>query len=124
MQRPPLGLTIRCELIEVLDGRTVRVRVDLPLTDPEFEIRILGVNTPNVRGDEMALGLASAQALQNLIQRGELTLHMPLGQFFDPQDTPVDCNLFIGEKDVAQELSSLGYGTLVGRTARELGLEE
>lgn len=122
MEKPPLGLTVRCELVDVLDGRTVRVRALLGPGE-ELDVQILGLSVPECRGDEMALGLASAQALQSLIGKSDcLTVHLPHDQI-DATEEPIDGNLFVGEKDVAQELSSLGYGTLVARTARELGLE-
>ena len=56
----------RCELVRVIDGDTVVLDIDLGLHiwQRGVKIRLAGINAPEVRGDERAFGLASAEALK------------------------------------------------------------
>lgn len=71
----------RAEVVSVYDGDTIRVNVDLGLgvTNKGNDgkgviIRLFGINTPEIRGDEREDGLVSRDYLRGLILGKRITL--------------------------------------------------
>jgi len=57
--------TYRCELLRVVDGDTLQLRVDLGLRcERTLYIRIADINAPEKRGEERELGKAAAAHAQ------------------------------------------------------------
>ena len=58
----------RAKVIDVYDGDTITVELDLGFKiKKEEKIRLAGINTPEVRGEERELGLTSRDRLRELI---------------------------------------------------------
>jgi micrococcal nuclease len=58
----------RAKVIEVYDGDTITVELDLGFKiKKEEKIRLAGINTPEVKGEERELGLISRDRLRELI---------------------------------------------------------
>lgn len=56
------------ELVKVLDGDTIRTRLQLGLTVAvTVDLRLLGINAPEVVGEQRAAGLAAAHWLTDLL---------------------------------------------------------
>ena len=63
------------KLLRVVDGDTVELDVDLGFTvHVTVMFRLLGINAPEVKGASKEFGLASKQALIDLLQEGSLTV--------------------------------------------------
>jgi len=58
----------RAKVIKVYDGDTITVELDLGFKiKKEEKIRLIGINTPEVRGEEREQGLISRDRLRELI---------------------------------------------------------
>lgn len=71
----------KAEVVSVYDGDTIRVKIDLGFgfinngnSGKGVSIRLYGLNTPEVRGEERTEGLKSKEALENLILNKTITL--------------------------------------------------
>ena len=61
----------RAETLSVVDGDTVRLRLDLgDSTYRKRSVRLLGVNAPEVVGETRAAGLAAKEYLEGLLPAG------------------------------------------------------
>lgn len=79
MNKPPLGITARCSVVNVVDGDTLDIELRVPM-----RIRLLDCWAPESRTTdpvEKAKGLAAKKALV------ELTEHRVHGQVFIPTGT-------------------------------------
>ena len=69
----------RADLVRVIDGDTLRVRVDLGWSTHRIEdVRLAGINTPEVRGPEKAAGKWVAEQVGSWLGEGglpDLILH-------------------------------------------------
>jgi micrococcal nuclease len=67
--------TYKARIIDVYDGDTVTAIVDLGFRISfEIKIRLKGINTPEVRGEERNAGLLSKQRVEELILNKEVIL--------------------------------------------------
>jgi endonuclease YncB( thermonuclease family) len=76
MTKPPLGITARCKVLQVVDGDTLDIELRLPM-----RIRLLDCWCPESRTtdlEEKAKGLAAKKAMV------ELTVNRLYGQVFVP----------------------------------------
>lgn len=63
------------KLVRVVDGDTVELDVDLGFTvRVTVMFRLFGINAPEVKGTSKEFGLASKQALINILNEGSLTV--------------------------------------------------
>lgn len=76
LPRPALGYHLGgydCTLVRVVDGDTLWVRVDLGLrVEVGVELRLIGIDTPELVGETRAAGLAAKEALEGLLYGREL----------------------------------------------------
>lgn len=73
--------TYDVEVVSVYDGDTIRVNIDLGFgmkwcgdNGKGVKIRLYGINTPELRGEERELGLKSKQALIDLLEGKRVVL--------------------------------------------------
>lgn len=67
--------TYKARIIDVYDGDTVTAIVDLGLfISTEIKVRLKGINTPEIRGEERNAGLLSKKRLEELILNKEVML--------------------------------------------------
>ena len=68
--------TYRAKCTSVYDGDSITLDIDLGFGHwmVNQKIRLFGINTPEVRGDERAAGLVSAERLRGLIEGKEVTI--------------------------------------------------
>lgn len=67
--------TYKARIIDVYDGDTVTAIVDLGLfISTEIKVRLKGINTPEIRGEERNAGLISKKRLEELILNKEVML--------------------------------------------------
>jgi len=68
--------TYNARCTSVYDGDSVTLDIDLGFNMwmRNQKIRLIGINTPEIRGDERAAGLVAAARLRNLISDREVTL--------------------------------------------------
>lgn len=67
--------TYRARIIDVYDGDTVTASVDLGFhISIQIKIRLKGINTPEIRGEERNVGLLSKVRLEELILNKEVTV--------------------------------------------------
>ena len=65
----------KCEIARVIDGDTVDVNIDLGFGIHTFKrIRIEGIDTPEVRGEERKAGLAVKELVEALLPVGSKTV--------------------------------------------------
>lgn len=66
----------KANVVEVYDGDTIRVDIDLGfgVWKHNEPIRLLGLDAPEVRGDEREQGLVVRDALRELIGAGEVII--------------------------------------------------
>ena len=64
--------TYKAVVAKIVDGDTVDLDIDLGLNmwSKSTRIRLLNINTPEVRGKEREAGLAAKRFLENVIPRG------------------------------------------------------
>jgi micrococcal nuclease len=68
--------TYKAKIISVYDGDTVTAIVDLGFKISfKIKIRLAGIDTPEIRGEERPQGLISKQRLEELILNKEVILH-------------------------------------------------
>lgn len=103
--------TYKAKITEVYDGDTVTALVDLGFRISfEIKIRLLGIDTPELRGDERPQGLAARDRLRELVLGKEVILKTErdrqekfgrwLGELFFPDD----------DQSVNQKLLQEGFG--------------
>lgn len=65
----------RAKILDVYDGDTFTVQIDLGLDVYTIQkIRLYGINTPEVRGDEKVFGKEVRDYVKNLIEGKEVTM--------------------------------------------------
>ena len=66
----------RAKVIKVYDGDTITVNIDLgfKVQVQSEKIRLMGINTPEVRGEERPLGLISRDRLRDLIMDKDIII--------------------------------------------------
>lgn len=63
----------RAELVRIVDGDTVELRIDVGFHFWfRYNVRLMGIDTPEVRGETKAAGLAASAALREKIEGKEL----------------------------------------------------
>lgn len=76
MNQPPLGYTTNVELIEVIDGDTIKVKIEKELT-----VRLKDFNAPEIRKpaskEEIAKGIEYKEFLINLLKNKNIVLFVP-----------------------------------------------
>ena len=66
----------RCELIRCIDGDTVECWVDFGFNHRwKMQVRLFGINAPEVVGAQKTAGLAAKAHLEQLLSGPNLTLH-------------------------------------------------
>lgn len=72
---PAVNWTFRAELVRVIDGDTLEIRIDTGFGDTHRErIRLLGVDAPEVVGATRAAGLETARRLAEFLRGRELVV--------------------------------------------------
>ena len=68
--------TYNAEVIKVYDGDTITVNIDLGfgIIKSQTKIRLLGIDTPELRGEEREAGLEAKKALMDLIMGKTVTI--------------------------------------------------
>lgn len=103
--------TYKAKITEVYDGDTVTALVDLGFRISfEIKIRLLGIDTPELRGEERPQGLAARDRLRELVLGKEIILKTEkdkqekfgrwLGELFFPDD----------DQSVNQRMLQEGFG--------------
>ncbi len=113
----------RATLHRVVDGDTVELDVDLGFSVHRIEtdLRILGLDTPELRGEEKEAGLRSKAALEALLAEGSLVVQTrkapPSADSFGRYLAQIWVHRPDGTSfDVAEAMISGGYGVpYVGR---------
>ena len=105
MLRPPDGWTVPCEVVRVIDGDTVRVRVT-----KEINVRLLECYAPELRQPG---GVQSREYLREMLDGREVTLHIPGDESVAHLFTfsRVLGRLFAGDHDVSEGLVAAGCAT-------------
>ena len=68
--------TYKARCTDVYDGDSITLDIDLGFGHWMIgqKIRLLGINTPEIRGDERAAGLVSAERLRGLIEGEDIIM--------------------------------------------------
>jgi micrococcal nuclease len=90
--------TYNASLIEVVDGDTVKLDIDLGFTvHVKVKVRLRGINAPEKRGETKAAGLEAKEALKTLLENKpiRLTSHKApvtesFGRWLGTLSVPVD----------------------------------
>jgi micrococcal nuclease len=63
----------KATVVKVIDGDTVKLNIDLGfhLTRNEQNFRLIGIDAPEIRGDERQKGLICKEFVESLISEGE-----------------------------------------------------
>ena len=111
MEQPPLGLTKPIKIYEVIDGDTVKGKIEIDVT-----IRLDGYDAPEIRQpktpEEKQRGVAAKQFLKSIIS-GDAVLHVP----FTEQQRFVDITtlgrvigrVFVDGKDISELMVKEGH---------------
>ena len=78
----------RAKALRVIDGDTVHIEVDLGLrVKRELDIRLIGINAPEIRGETVEAGKAASEHLHSLLfldgQARTLVVAFAKGKSFD-----------------------------------------
>jgi endonuclease YncB( thermonuclease family) len=76
MNQPPIGYTTEVELVKVIDGDTLRVKIE-----KEFVVRLQDFNAPETRKpaqeEEIKEGFKYKKCLQDIVENKKLVLFVP-----------------------------------------------
>ena len=90
------------EVLRVIDGDTFNIRVDVGFHTFRLEnIRLMGVNTPEIRGKERPEGLKVKEYVKQLIEGKKVLIET----FKKGKYGRYVCEIYLGGKDDKQPLS-------------------
>tara|TARA_R110002072_G_scaffold12987_2_gene55149 strand:+ start:14960 stop:15286 length:327 start_codon:yes stop_codon:yes gene_type:complete len=98
----------KAKIIAVYDGDTVTALVDLGFLHPqEMKLRLYGINTPEVRGEERERGLLVRDILRDMV----LDKDVQIRSFKDKQGKygRYLANIMLGDLDVNEWLVTNGH---------------
>ncbi len=98
----------KAKIIDVYDGDTVTALVDLGfLHFQEMKLRLYGINTPELRGEERERGLAARDVLRDMVLDKEVQIR----SYKDKQGKygRYLANIMLGDLDVNVWLVDNGY---------------
>jgi endonuclease YncB( thermonuclease family) len=108
---PELGLCLPCEVLRVLDGDTVEIKL-FALT---VHLRLLNCWAPEIHGNEKPQGDESKKFLQGLVTRGTLKAFIPFkgnGVFANILTLGrVLGRLYVADQDVSEIMCKHGFAT-------------
>lgn len=102
----------RAELLAVIDGDTLDLRIDLGFhLTATLRFRLLEYDAPEMHGETLQMGRRAKQALEDLLRSGELEVATEKGDSFGRWL----CDIVVrhrdgSETDVVQDLIQRGYG--------------
>lgn len=113
MKTPPLGYTTPVKLVRVIDGDTIKVRLE-----KEFIVRLKDFNAPEIRkpasDEEIAKGKECKNLLNSLLPY-ELILFIPISKDNDIGDvfsigSRVIGDIFVDNINIVEILKDFGFG--------------
>ena len=87
---------VKCILVEVIDGDTIKCDIDgyPDIIGRGISVRFRGINTPEIRGEQRPLGLISKKKLEKLL--GE-TKTVTLKDISRDKYFRIDADIYVGE---------------------------
>lgn len=102
--------TYKASLMRVVDGDTCDLAVDVGFhMTATLRFRLLGIDTPEVRGTTKEAGLAAKAALEGLLAKGPLLIRTEKGDSFGRWLADISVGVGDATFDVATEMLRLGH---------------
>ncbi len=114
-----MDYTYKAKLVRVVDGDTVFLAIDLGFrVEMVLDIRLAGLNTPEIVGANQEQGLAAKKELERLLSLGPLTVFTAKAEKYGrwlgtitvspPKATPINVNQWLLSHGLAKPYDGTG----------------